>query len=182
MMDDVLPPKEAASSIPEVSLEERWNFVIRRLGVKDRKEVAELISGLALSDHELRLVHVLKDLKKFPQTEMADGDQVCGTAFGVERFQFDGGPELCGVMGLAELPYRNKAEFSIIVAPQYRNRGLGYSMIQYLIAYAQYQGLKKITASVADSNKAMLKICRRLGFIIKTDRNNVSTNVVALML
>lgn len=41
--------------------------------------------------------------------------------------------------------------------------------MQLIIEYAKSEGLKRITGQVLQENSAMLKMCRELGFEVKTD-------------
>ena len=82
---------------------------------------------------------------------------------------FDEG-KLGGIVGLAFEPRekaRHKATlFGMYVSPQARQCGLGYQLVQAVLAEAQaHQGLRLIKLTVTAGNDAAFKLYQRCGFI-----------------
>ncbi len=65
---------------------------------------------------------------------------------------------------LSEGPNRERAEFAIIVRSDLHGHGLGYALMQRLIAYAKTRGIGEIFGHVLRENRGMLNMCDDLGF------------------
>jgi len=60
-----------------------------------------------------------------------------------------------------------KGEFAVVVHDDYQGKGLGYKLVDMVIGIAQEKGLEKIYGIVLTDNRAMLRICRELGFRLR---------------
>jgi acetyltransferase len=65
---------------------------------------------------------------------------------------------------LKRAPSRDEAEFALLVADPYQGRGLGGQMLQHLLQVGRAEGLRRVTAEISPDNRAMLSVCRKLGF------------------
>jgi len=74
------------------------------------------------------------------------------------------------------------AEYAIIVRSDIKGRGLGRQLMHLLIDYARGTGLRAIEGKVLYENKAMLHMCRELGFAIASDPRNAAICNVKLSL
>ena len=61
-------------------------------------------------------------------------------------------------------PDGKTAEFALVVADEWRHRGIGSRILQDLIADAKAKGLREMIGEVLSNNEAMLHMMRRLGF------------------
>jgi acetyltransferase len=73
-------------------------------------------------------------------------------------------------------------EYAIIVRSDLKSHGLGWQLMQLLIAYARAHGLHAIEGLVLHENHAMLDMCRRLGFALENDPKDASICIVRLKL
>jgi acetyltransferase len=80
---------------------------------------------------------------------------------------------------IADADYR-RAEYAIIVRSDFKGRGLGWALMQKLIAYAKAEGLKEMHGHVMAGNVTMLKMCRELGFSVRMDPSDMGTFLVTL--
>jgi acetyltransferase len=71
---------------------------------------------------------------------------------------------LLGVARLIADPDYRKAEFAVIVRSDLKGKGLGFRLMQHLIAYARAEGLGELHGEVLAENTTMLRMCRELGF------------------
>ncbi len=62
------------------------------------------------------------------------------------------------------IPTTVAAEFAIGLRSDWQGRGLGMLLMQRIIAVAQGRGIAELTGDVLHENKAMLQLCRSLGF------------------
>ena len=73
-------------------------------------------------------------------------------------------------------------EYAILLRSDLKGRGLGWSLMQLIIEYAKSEGLKRISGQILQENTVMLKMCRELGFEIKTDPQDRGLRDVTLTL
>lgn len=90
--------------------------------------------------------------------------------------------ELLGVVRLAaDADYRT-AEFAIIVRSDLKGQGLGWLLMQHLIAYAEGEGLREITGQVLATNTTMLAMSEKLGFAVHGGSDDPGLREIALAL
>jgi acetyltransferase len=75
--------------------------------------------------------------------------------------------ELLGVSRLAADPDYIGAEYAVLVRSDLKGKGLGWLLMQHLIAYAREEGLQQLFGEILANNTTMLTMCRDLGFNIE---------------
>ncbi|WP_119269513.1 bifunctional acetate--CoA ligase family protein/GNAT family N-acetyltransferase [Taklimakanibacter deserti] len=88
--------------------------------------------------------------------------------------------EVLGVVRLHADPDHKTAEFAILVRSDFKGRGLGTSLMNLAVRYARSEGYRVITGEVLAENKAMLQLCRELGF--ESSPNEAGIQSVRLVL
>jgi acetyltransferase len=76
---------------------------------------------------------------------------------------------LLGVGRLNRGRRRDQAEFALLIADSFQGRGLGSAMLRRLLDIGRAEGLRRITAEIAQENGAMQAVCKRLGFKLKDE-------------
>ena len=92
--------------------------------------------------------------------------------------------EMLGAVRLHADANYEKGEYGILVRSDLKGHGIGWKLMQIMIEYAQWQGLKVIEGQVLRENRTMLAMCESLGFTVKLDPDdptlmNVSLPVLA---
>ena len=77
--------------------------------------------------------------------------------------------DILGIIHLAATPDLDSAEFAIIVRNDMKGKGLGYFLMQHMIAYARERGIGRVFGHVLRGNGAMLTMSRELGFETSTE-------------
>jgi len=77
--------------------------------------------------------------------------------------------EIIGVVRLYSGSSDETGEYAILLRSDLKGRGLGWTLMQLIIEYAKSEGLKRMTGQILQENVVMLKMCRELGFEIRTD-------------
>jgi acetyltransferase len=90
--------------------------------------------------------------------------------------------ELLAVVRLHDNATNDSGEYAIVVRSDYKGRGLGWQLMQMMIAYGRAKGLRAIEGKVLHENKPMLEMCRQFGFEIAIDPKNASICDVRLAL
>lgn len=72
--------------------------------------------------------------------------------------------EIVAAARLSRLPDSTTAEFVLIVDDAIQGRELGTAMLERLIEFASHRGIEQIKASMLAENKALHRVCEKLGF------------------
>ena len=73
-----------------------------------------------------------------------------------------------GVVRYFADPDRQSAEYAVAVRSDRKGSGLGYLLMNRLIAVARQRGIGELVGDVLRENEPMLRMCRELGFTIAT--------------
>ncbi|MEZ5773830.1 MAG: bifunctional acetate--CoA ligase family protein/GNAT family N-acetyltransferase [Hyphomicrobiaceae bacterium] len=90
--------------------------------------------------------------------------------------------ELIGVVRLIADPDYTHAEYGVLLRSSLKGRGLGWMLMQHLIAYARAEGLEELKGSVLAENVTMLRMCRELGFKVESVPDEPTLRQVVLSL
>jgi acetyltransferase len=151
---------------------------IRPIRPEDEALYAPFVAAVTPADSRLRFFAPLKELSRerlaaFTHLDYAHAmafiavDEASGEMLGVARLHDIGG---------------DAGEYAIIVRSDIKSHGLGWQLMQLLIAYARAHGLRAIEGRVLRGNNAMLDMCRDLGFALENDPKGASICVVRLKL
>jgi acetyltransferase len=75
-----------------------------------------------------------------------------------------GSGALAGVGRLSCDPDRTKGEYALLVRTDLQGHGLGWQLLQQIVAYAKAEAIGRIEGFVLEENTAMLHMCREFGF------------------
>jgi RimJ/RimL family protein N-acetyltransferase len=90
--------------------------------------------------------------------------------------------ELLGVVRLHSGSIRETGEYAVLLRSELKGKGLGWELMQLIIEYAKSIGLGRINGQILQENSVMLKMCRELGFEVRTDAEDRGVCNVALTL
>ncbi|SDQ21837.1 acetyltransferase [Pseudoxanthomonas sp. CF385] len=88
--------------------------------------------------------------------------------------------EMLGAVRLHADANYEKGEYGILVRSDLKGHGIGWKLMQIMIEYAQWQGLKVIEGQVLRENRTMLAMCESLGFAVKLDPDDPTLMNVTL--
>lgn len=74
----------------------------------------------------------------------------------------------------------NTAEFAIVVADEFRRRGLGTQLMNSLLAYAASTRVRRMFAEIMADNSVMLAFARRLGFHLTVNVADRTTMIASI--
>ena len=81
----------------------------------------------------------------------------------------EGSGEMLGVARLHDNADGDSGEYAILVRSDLKHHGLGWQLMQMIVAYARAKRLRRIEGKVLRDNSPMLDMCREMGFEIGTD-------------
>ena len=76
----------------------------------------------------------------------------------------NGKERICGVSRFYLEPESRVAEFAVVVGDTWQGKGLGWHLMQRLIAVARDKQVKELVGDVLRENANMLQLCEQLGF------------------
>ncbi|MDM0110681.1 bifunctional acetate--CoA ligase family protein/GNAT family N-acetyltransferase [Variovorax sp. J22R133] len=133
--------------VKELSPESRWF----RFASHFRELPPTMLSRFTLIDYdrEMALVAVVPERIEEADGTVREGERVVG----VSRYVTN--------------PDKASCEFSLVVADEYKGKGLGMRLMEHIIEVARDKGLAEIDGLVLSNNSAMLKLMRKMGFSVK---------------
>ena len=154
----------------EGRLEDKYgkSFPIRPIRPNDVGALEDFIEHTDRDDLRFRFLSPLKRLPNQLVARLTQIDYAREMAFVV----FDGEDKkersITGVGRLAADPDHERAEYAVLVRSDRHGAGLGLALMNRVIDYARDQGIAELFGVVMRENRAMLKMCERLGFVRKT--------------
>jgi len=138
-------------------------YLMRPIKPEDASAIQETIASSDPEDVRMRFFSTLQRLPDVLAKRLTQIDYDREMAFAVidesgER------PEGIGVVRLALDPDRTRGEYAIMVRSDRIGTGLGFRMMQEIVAYARGIGAKQVFGDVLAENNRMLDMCAKLGF------------------
>ena len=87
---------------------------------------------------------------------------------------------MLGVVRLHNDPDDRAGEFAVQVRSHLKGHGLGWMLMQQMIAAARQRGVRRIHGQVLRENVTMLQMCRELGFHVTDVPDDTSVELVTL--
>lgn len=137
-------------------------FPMRPIRPEDTPLIDDLLEHTDHEDSRMRFLSPLRRLPRQLAARLTQIDYDREMAFVV--FTDDSKSQISVVGRLSETPNRERAEFAILVRSDRQGIGLGYAMMDHLIAYARTRGDGELFGHVLRENGSMLDLCKELGF------------------
>lgn len=140
---------------------------IRPIRPEDAPALQAMVARSAPEDIRMRFLHPMREMPVQLAARLSQIDYDREMAFvALNPHQPDA---VVGVARLSEDPDRKRAEYAVIVQTDWKGQGLGYLLMRRLIDHARDRGLETIYGEVLSENRAMLDMCRELGFALARD-------------
>lgn len=149
----------------------------RVLRPQDARYYPEFIAHLTLEDLRLRFFAAIKELSNERISELTRLDYARAMAFIAIDERAD---VMLGIVRLHLDADGQGGEYAVIVRSALKGHGLGWLLMQRMIAYARMIGLKTVHGQVLAENTTMLRMCGDLGFAIEDDPSAKEIKVVTL--
>jgi acetyltransferase len=165
--------------VTEAQIEPMGPVRIRPIRPEDEALYAAFFALLTPDDQRLRFFIARPDLSHRFFARLTQIDYAREMAF-VAVAEATG--ELLGVVRFVADPDYVQGEYAILVRSDLKGRGLGWRLMQHLIAYARTEKLEQLYGSVLAENTTMLRMCRELGFNIEPEPGDAAVRRVCLRL
>jgi|SRR6202790_680972 len=156
-----------------------WRIFARPIRPDDDLLIRDLLAHVSKEDLRLRFFDSIKEFSHEFIASLTHLDYTRAMAFVAID---EASNETLGVVRLYTDSSREASEYAILLRSDLKGRGLGWALMQLIIDYAKSEGLKRIDGQILQENSVMLKMCRELGFEIKTDPEDSGVCDVALVL
>ena len=150
-----------------------------RSGPRTRRLYRDFFAKVTLDDQRLRFFTAAPNLSHRFLAQLTQIDYAREMAF--VAIAKDSGA-LLGVVRLVADPDYTHAEYAILVRSDLKGCGLGWRLMQHLIAYAKAEKLDNLHGSVLADNTTMLQMCRELGFTVEAEPGDACVRRVRLQL
>lgn len=77
---------------------------------------------------------------------------------------------IIAVARLSKIPGANNATFAILIQDEYHHQGLGTHLLEKLLHVAKEEKIENVIATMRKENEEMKKICQKLGFVLKEQK------------
>jgi acetyltransferase len=138
-------------------------YLMRPIKPEDTPAIQEAVAASDPEDVRMRFFSGLRHLPDVLAKRLTQIDYDREMAFAVME-EVDGRQRGVGVVRLALDPDRTRGEYAVMVRSDRIGTGLGYRLMNEIIAYARGIGLQQIFGDVLAENKRMLEMCAELGF------------------
>jgi RimJ/RimL family protein N-acetyltransferase len=156
-----------------------WRIFVRPIKPDDEPLIHDLLVHVSKEDLRLRFFDSIREFSHQFIARLTQIDYSREMAFIAIDETSD---EVIGVVRLYSGSSHETGEYAILLRSHLKGRGLGWSLMQLIIEYAKSEGLKRIVGQILQENAVMLKMCRELGFEIKTDAEDRGVYDVTLTL
>ena len=163
----------------ELTLADGTTAIARPVKPEDEALYEAFFEKVAPEDMRLRFFTPKPDLSHRFLARLTQIDY--GRAMAFVALDPDSGA-LLGVVRLHSDPDGERAEYAILVRSDLKGKGLGWTLMELMIAYARAVGLSEIHGEVLSENTTMLEMCRDLGFAEARDSEDRGVVQVTLQL
>ena len=156
-----------------------WKIFVRPIRVDDEPLILYLLQHVSKEDLRLRFFDSIKEFSHPFLVRLTQLDYARAMAF----VAFDEASlDILGVVRVHSDAVGETGEYAILLRSDLKGRGLGWALMQMIIEYSKSRGLKRIVGQILQENSVMLKMCRELGFEVKTNREDLGIYEVTLVL
>ncbi len=150
---------------------------LRPIRPEDERLYHEFFQNVTPEDQRLRFFNAQPEISRKFLARLTQIDYAREMAF--VALAKDTG-KLLGVARFIADPDYTRGEYAVLVRSDLKSRGLGWQLMQHLIAYAQSEGLEQLFGTVLTENTTMLHMCAVLGFTIKQEADDPTVRYVVL--
>jgi RimJ/RimL family protein N-acetyltransferase len=156
-----------------------WRIFVRPLRSDDDGLFRDLLAHVSKEDLRLRFFDSIKEFSPQFIARLTHLDYARAMAFvAIDEVSRD----TLGVVRLHTDPSGEAGEYAVLLRSDLKGRGLGWALMQLMIEYAKFAGLKRMYGQILRENTIMLKMCRELGFTVATNAEDRGVCDVSLAL
>jgi acetyltransferase len=155
---------------------------LRPIRPEDEPAFRRLFDRLPPDDVRLRFLHPMKMLPRALAARLTQIDYDREMALVLTGAGGGSNAELYGVGRFSADPDNGRAEFAILLDPAKTGLGLGPMLMRRIIDVARERGIGQLFGEVLSENRAMLALCRAMGFKRRSVPDDPGVSEVTLVL
>ena len=156
---------------------------VRPVRPEDEPLFRAFFAGLDPEDVRLRFFAPVREFSHAFLARLTQLDYARAIAFlALDETEAEESRRMLGAVRLHADANGESGEFAILVRSDARGTGLAYALMRLMIDWARAQGIARVEGSVLAENRAMLAVCRRLGFAQRPDPEDAGLVTVRLPL
>ena len=149
-----------------------WTVVTTRTGLRlyvrpvdyrDRKTLELFLASLAHEDLRFRFLTPLTRPSQSLLDALVGVDHVDTEDF-LAFAEVDGGKKLVASAMLAADPKMDRAEVAIAIRPDYKKRGVGWTLLDLVARNARARGIRRLESVECRDNRAAIDLEKEMGF------------------
>ena len=141
-------------------------LLLRPILPEDEPPLRDTFAKLHPETIRLRFFHTIKEMNHLMAARLTQIDYDREMALVLTGDGKPGEAEIFGVVRIGADPDNERAEYAVLVRDDMAGNGLGALLMRRIIDYARERGIKELFGDVLRENKAMLALCRKLGFSV----------------
>ena len=150
---------------------------VRPVRPDDEGKFLEFFNRITPEDLRLRFFAPVRDFNHVFLARLTQLDYARAIAF--VAFDSESG-DMLGAVRLHADANHETGEYGILLRSDLKGLGLGWDLMRFMIEWAKAEGLRMVEGQVLRENTTMLDMCRRLGFSIRNDPDDVDLLIVTL--
>jgi len=160
-------PAYPADTVEVRSLANGRPVILRPIGQADRDLLQDFVRRLSPASRGLRFQSGLNELDPGLLANLTAVDHCERVAFAAVVYE-QGREVMIGEARYAPTgDDEDASEFAVAVADSWQHMGLGATLMDKLLRHARTCGIERIHGDVLQRNAGMLKLARRLGFVLR---------------
>ena len=171
----------AVSKLKHIEEIDGKQVLIRPMNLDDAEKEQDFIDTLSPQSRHYRFLGGVAHLSTEEVIELCDIDYENKMAF-VATVVNMGKEKVIGVSRYAVNQYGDSYEFSVVVADEWQNKGLGTSLMKSLIKYAHKQGVTRLFSVDFTDNYKMKSLANDLGMHVEKNPNDTTQVIYSLYL
>lgn len=137
---------------------------VARARRQDEADLKAFFGHLTPEDLRFRFLETVKEVSDARIAAMVEDKAV--VTF-LARHADDG--QLIAIATLAEGPDGREAEVALSTHPDWKHRGVSWTLLEHVLAYAKDRGFRRVSSLEAADNREAVKLEREMGFVARLE-------------
>ena len=159
--------------VKQVTLRDGQEITLRPILPRDADMMANFVKNLSHESRYFRFIANISELTPRMVASLSHIDYDREMAL-IAVGEKDGEQVMMGASRFSDNFDDQSCEFAVVIGDDYQGHGLAALLMRRLILVANFKGIKEMKGTVLAENKRMIDFCRRIGFTIKRDPDDIS--------
>jgi len=162
-MQDILKSNPLLAAWAVLTTRTGLRLYVRPVNPEDREPLEAFLAGLAQDDLRFRFLTPLTKPSRSLLDALVAVDHVRTEDY-LAFVEVDGRKELVASAMLAADPSLERAEVAIAVRPDCKQRGVGWTLLDFVARDARARGIKRLESIECRDNRAAIDLEKEMGF------------------